>query len=155
MSGDRDKPSGDKNLLILLVEDDLDHAELIIRSLEEHAIPSSIRHFTDGKSTLDYLKHQGEYINIQTNPRPDLILLDLRLPRIDGLEVLRLIKEDESLKTIPVVVLTTSDAERDVAEAYKHHVNSYLVKPLGFQEFHKLMDDLGYYWLGWNKPPQV
>lgn len=155
MSGDTSKSSGEKNLLIMLVEDDLDHAELIIRSLEEHTIANQIRHFTDGKSSLDYLKHRGEYTDLQTNPRPDLILLDLRLPRMDGLEVLRLIKEDEFLKTIPVVVLTTSDADRDVAEAYQHHVNSYLVKPLGFQEFHKLMDDLGFYWLGWNKPPEV
>ncbi len=155
MSGNRDNPAGGRSLLIMLVEDDQDHAELIIRSLGEHYITNRVRHFTDGKSALGYLMRQGEYADPHTSPRPDLILLDLRLPRMDGLEVLRLIKENEALKAIPVVILTTSDAEKDVVEAYKNHANSYLVKPLGFQEFHKLMDDLGFYWLGWNRHPQV
>ena len=77
-----------------------------------------------------------------------MILLDLRLPRVDGIDVLRTIKEDDNLKTIPVVVLTTSEAEKDVAKAYYNHANSYLVKPVGFEDFRKLMDDLGYYWQG-------
>jgi CheY-like chemotaxis protein len=82
-----------------------------------------------------------------------VILLDLRLPRVDGLDVLKTIKEDEDLKTIPVVVLTTSEAEKDVARAYYNHANSYLVKPVGLEDFRKLMDDLGFYWLGWNTKP--
>ncbi|HRQ33336.1 MAG TPA: response regulator, partial [Anaerolineales bacterium] len=80
---------------------------------------------------------------------------DLRLPRIDGVEVLQAIKNDDELKSIPVVILTTSEAEKDVIRAYMHHANSYLVKPVGFEEFKKLMDDLGFYWLGWNTHPQI
>jgi CheY-like chemotaxis protein len=82
-------------------------------------------------------------------------LLDLRLPRVDGMEVLKTIKEDANLKSIPVVVLTTSEAEKDVAKAYYNHANSYLVKPVGFEDFRSLMDDLGYYWLAWNTNPDV
>ena len=80
-------------------------------------------------------------------------MLDLRLPRVDGMEVLKTIKEDADLKSIPVVVLTTSEAEKDVAKAYYNHANIYLVKPVGFEDFRKLMDDLGFYWLGWNTNP--
>ena len=84
-----------------------------------------------------------------------MILLDLRLPRVDGLEVLNIIKQKEETKSIPVVILTTSEAEKDVARAYDNYVNSYLVKPVGFEEFSKLMNDLGFYWLGWNTNPNV
>ena len=84
-----------------------------------------------------------------------MILLDLRLPRVDGMEVLKTIKEDADLKSIPVVVLTTSEAEKDVAKAYYNHANSYLVKPVGFDEFKRLMDDLGFYWLSWNTNPNT
>jgi CheY-like chemotaxis protein len=82
-----------------------------------------------------------------------VILLDLRLPKIDGLEVLKEIKNDEELRRIPVVVLTTSEAESDLAQAYEHHANSYLVKPVDFGKFTQLMDDMGFYWLGWNRQP--
>ncbi len=148
------RQAGEK-LLVLLVEDNLDHAELIMRTLAEHRLSNEIRLFTDGPSALQYLLRQGNYADPGSSPRPDLILLDLRLPRMDGLEVLRLIKENERLKTIPVVVLSTSDAERDMTEAYKNHANSYLVKPLGFEDFQQLMDDLGTYWLGWNRRLQL
>lgn len=84
-----------------------------------------------------------------------MILLDLRLPRVDGLEVLRAVKEQQDTKNIPVIVLTTSEAEKDVARAYDNYVNSYLVKPVGFEEFSRLMDDLGFYWLGWNTHPRL
>jgi len=142
-------------ILIMLVEDNVDHAELVMRTMEEHRIANKVRHFLDGQSALDYLFHRGEYSDPHGNPRPHLILLDLRLPRVDGIDVLRAIKEDEGLKTIPVVVLTTSEAEKDVARAYYNHANSYLVKPVGFEEFKKLMDDLGFYWLGWNTNPET
>ncbi len=155
MAGDRDGRSNGNPILVMLVEDNLDHAELVMRSFEEHRIPNKIRHFTDGQSALDYLARHGEFIDPHSSPRPDLILLDLRLPRVDGLDVLRFIKEDEILKSIPVVILTTSEAEKDINETYSNHANSYLVKPLGFEDFHKLMDDLGTYWLGWNKHPQI
>lgn len=140
-------------ILVMLVEDNVDHAELVIRTLEEHRIANRVRHFLDGQSALDYLFQRGEFLNRTDNARPHVILLDLRLPRVDGIDVLKTIKEDEHLKMIPVVVLTTSEAEKDVAKAYYNHANSYLVKPVGFDEFKRLMDDLGFYWLSWNTNP--
>ena len=138
-------------ILVMLVEDNADHAELVIRTMESHHISTKIQHFADGESALEHLRRRGEYHNAENSPRPHIILLDLRLPRVDGLEVLRVIKEEDELKSIPVVILTTSEAERDLTHAYKHYVNSYLVKPVGFEDFSHLMNDLGYYWLGWNK----
>jgi len=143
----------DEPVLVMLVEDNIDHAELVVRTLEEHHIANKVRHFLDGQSALDYLFRRGEFAGSPETERPHVILLDLRLPRIDGMDVLKVIKEDAELKTIPVVVLTTSEAEKDVARAYYHHANSYLVKPVGFEDFTKLMDDLGFYWLGWNTSP--
>lgn len=142
-------------IFVMLVEDNLDHAELVMRTLEDHRIANKIRHFTDGQTALDYLLRRGEFHDPSATPRPHVILLDLRLPRVDGLEVLQTIKEDENLKAIPVVILTTSEAEKDVARAYYNHANSYLVKPLGYEEFRKLMEDLGFYWLGWNTHPKI
>ncbi len=141
-------------ILVMLVEDNVDHAELVIRTLEEHRIANKVRHFLDGQSALDYLFHRGDFAG-QPQARPHVILLDLRLPRVDGIDVLKAIKEDDDLKAIPVVVLTTSEAEKDVARAYYNHANSYLVKPVGFEEFKKLMDDLGFYWLSWNTNPDI
>lgn len=142
-------------ILVMLVEDNVDHAELVIRTLEEHRIANRVRHFLDGQSALDYLFQRGEFAGQTNHTRPHVILLDLRLPRVDGIDVLKAIKEDNDLKTIPVVVLTTSEAEKDVARAYYNHANSYLVKPVGFEEFKKLMDDLGFYWLSWNTHPDI
>jgi CheY-like chemotaxis protein len=142
-------------VLVMLVEDNPDHAELIRRTLADHRVANKIIHFADGQAVLDYLFRRGEYADPNVSPRPHVILLDLRLPRVDGLEVLRIIKESPELCVIPVVVLTTSEAERDVVRAYNHHVNSYLVKPVGYEEFTKLMDDLGFYWLGWNTHPRL
>ena len=141
-------------ILVMLVEDNVDHAELVIRTLEEHRIANKVRHFLDGQSALDYLFHRGEFAE-QPHARPHVILLDLRLPRVDGIDVLKAIKEDDDLKAIPVVVLTTSEAEKDVARAYYNHANSDLGKPVGFEEFKKLMDDLGFYWLSWNTHPDI
>lgn len=142
-----------KPLVILLVEDNLDHAELVIRSLQGHRVANEIHHVVDGQAALDYLHHIGDYMDQGDNPPPHLILLDLRLPRVDGLEVLHQLKNDEELCKIPVVVLTSSEAEADRVKAYTDHANSYLVKPLDFDKFNQLLDDLGYYWLAWNKPP--
>jgi CheY-like chemotaxis protein len=143
----------DDPVLVMLVEDNVDHAELVMRTLAGHRVPNRIQHFMDGQSALDYLFHNGAYTDTTANPYPHVILLDLRLPRVDGLEVLKRIKDADDLKHIPVVVLTTSEAERDVTRAYDHHVNSYLVKPVGYEEFNELMEDLGFYWLGWNTHP--
>ena len=137
---------------ILLVEDNPDHAELIVRGLKDHHVVSRVLHVRDGEAALDYLFRRHEYRDPQRSPKPHLILLDLRLPKIDGLEVLRQIKAREDLRSIPVVILTTSEAERDVELAYAHHVNSYLVKPLGFEDLTRMMRDLGRYWLDWNHP---
>jgi CheY-like chemotaxis protein len=142
-------------VLVMLVEDNYDHAELVIRTLEEHHIANKIEHFSDGQSALDYLFRRGDHVDTARSPRPHIILLDLRLPGVDGLEILKVLKGDDELRNIPVIVLTTSEAERDVARAYNHHVNSYLVKPVGFEEFRKLMNDLGFYWLGWNTNPRL
>jgi CheY-like chemotaxis protein len=144
-----------KPVLIMLIEDNLDHAELVIRTMQDHRIANEVRHLLDGQSALNYLFRRGEFSDPQSSPRPHLILLDLRLPGVDGIDILKTVKEDSGLKTIPVVVLTTSESEKDVARAYYNHANSYLVKPVGFEEFHKLMEDLGFYWLGWNTHPDL
>jgi CheY-like chemotaxis protein len=140
-------------VLVMLVEDNPDHAELVMRTLAEHRIVNQVRHFVDGQDALDYMFREGKYADPATSPRPHVILLDLRLPRVDGLEVLKRLKESEELRKIPVVVLTTSEAEKDMVRAYSNHVNSYLVKPVGYGEFSRLMEDLGFYWLSWNKCP--
>lgn len=140
-------------LVILLVEDNPDHAELIMRSLQDHRVANKTYHVIDGEAALDYLFRRGNYADPEKSPRPHVILLDLRLPKIDGMEVLEEIKATDELKRIPVVVLTTSEAEGDVGKAYDNHANSYLVKPVDFDKFTKLMSDLGFYWLGWNCKP--
>ena len=141
-------------LEILLVEDNEDHAELVRRAPAEHRVANRIRHLSDGQMALDYLCRRGAFEDPASSPRPHVVLLDLRLPRVDGLEVLAVVKTDPDLRRIPVVVLTTSDAERDLARAYASHANSYLVKPVGFEAFQKLMEDFGFYWLGWNTYPE-
>jgi CheY-like chemotaxis protein len=142
-------------LTILLVEDNIPHAELVKRSLETHQIANRIYHVTDGEAALDYLFRQGVYTDPVTSPRPHVVLLDLRLPKLSGLEVLRAIRasSDSDLHTVPVVVLTTSTAEQDVTSAYEQHANSYLIKPVDFAQFMQLMHSLGFYWLGWNYYP--
>ena len=144
--------SGDA-MTILFVEDNPDHAELVMRSFEDHRVANHIRHLSDGEAALDYLLRRGDFENPEDSPRPHLILLDLRLPKVDGLEVLREIRQHQELERIPVVILTTSYAEIDVTKAYRHHANSYLVKPLDFEKFTSLMKDLGFYWLSWNHYP--
>ena len=153
MSNKKDTPLTGNPLTILLVEDNPAHAELVTRSFEDHRIANKIYHVTNGEAALDYLLQQGIYADPGKSPRPHIILLDLRLPRIDGLQVLQQIKGTDSLQHIPVVILTTSKAEQDVAKAYKYHANSYLVKPVDFEKFMHLMDELGFYWLGWNHYP--
>jgi len=140
-------------LTILLVEDNPDHAELVMRSLGDFKVANSIIHVDDGQAALDYLNGQGEYAERLKFPLPNLVLLDLRLPKVDGLEVLREVKESDELKSIPVVILTTSDADRDMTRAYASGANSFLTKPVDFLEFTRLMSDLGFYWLAWNKRP--
>lgn len=140
-------------LTILHVEDNSDHAQLVARSLHRNRVVNVIHHVVDGEEALDYLFLRGKYSHPAAAPRPQIVLLDLRLPKIDGLEVLRTIKTSDTLNTIPVVILTSSEAEKDVAQAYEYHANSYLVKPVGFEKFSDLMQQLGFYWLAWNRYP--
>lgn len=142
-------------LVILLVEDNEDHAELVMRGMRDQRVANTIYHVTDGQQALDFLFHAHTFQNSGSSPIPNLILLDLRLPKVDGLEVLRIIKETPQLQRIPVVILTSSDAESDIAQSYDHHANSYVVKPLDFPSFTRLMNDLGFYWLGWNTRPII
>lgn len=148
-----EKITNGKPLKILLVEDNPAHAEMVMRSFEANRVANEIKLVVDGEDALDYLNNRGKYSDADKHSNPDLILLDLRLPKIDGLEVLDSIKTTEHLALIPVVILTTSDADMDVAKAYKRHANSYLVKPIEFDNFTKMMDELGYYWLAWNHKP--
>jgi CheY-like chemotaxis protein len=136
---------------ILLVEDNEAHAEIVLEALEEHRILNRTHHVSDGALALDYLFGRGEYAEDREHPRPHVILLDLRLPKVDGLEVLKSIKETEDLKDIPVIVLTSSEAEKDMAKAYAYRANSYITKPVDFDKFLELMDYLGFYWLCLNK----
>ena len=140
---------------VLLVEDDEDHAELVRRNLMAQPVRCRVTHLNNGEAALDYLHRRAQYANPDSSPRPDLILLDLRLPRIDGMTVLGEIKSAPELQTIPVVVLTSSDADPDVSQAYRRHANSYLVKPLDLVRFEGLMKELGLYWFTWNQSPQA
>lgn len=140
-------------IVILFVEDDLAHAEIVRRNFETSRVANRLIHVADGQAALDYLNRRGEYSDPAKAPRPGAILLDLRLPKVDGLEVLRSIKSDPKLLSIPVVILTTSKAEIDMVKAYALHANSYLVKPVDFTQFSQLMETFGYYWLAWNQRP--
>ncbi len=142
--------SSDSRLVsFLLVEDDDDHAQLVMRTLKSNRVTNTIDRVKDGAEALDYLYRRGRFAETS---RPDVILLDLKLPKVDGLEVLKVVKGDSQLKVIPVVVLTTSKAERDRAMAYEANANSYLVKPIDFGSFRKMAEDLNLYWGVWNQP---
>ena len=126
-------------LNILLVEDNDSHAELVMESLNEHRIANTVHLVQNGKDALDYLFREGAYSDPTKSPRPHLVMLDLRLPKVDGLDVLRRVKGEESLSSIPVVVLTSSDADNDIQQAYKLHANSYLMKPIKFDDFSAML----------------
>lgn len=135
---------------LLLVEDDEAQAYLVKRNMSKGRLANTLDHVVDGEGALKYLRREEPYTD---SARPDLILLDLKLPKIDGHEVLAEIKEDPRLRIIPVVVLTTSDAETDRAKAYEYHANSYIVKPLDATNFQELIDQLNRYWGLVNSPP--
>jgi two-component system, response regulator len=137
---------------ILLVEDDPAHAEIVLRNLTTlQDRMRCIAHLSDGQQALDYLYREGKHADPQTSPRPDLVLLDLRLPRVDGFEVLRRMKATEDVSHIPVVVLSTSEAEGDIAAAYQTGACSYLVKPAEFEAYIELVRGLGHYWSDLNR----
>jgi len=134
----------------LLVEDEEDHAVLVQRALSENRVVNIITHVWDGDEAMEFMRGTGRHVGA---PRPDVVLLDLKLPRRSGHEVLEELKRDPVLRTIPVVVMTTSRAEADRERAYLAHVNSYLVKPLDFGQFQEMIRELRMYWAIWNEPP--
>ena len=144
----------DDPITILLVEDDLAHAEIVRRNLSHSRVANRLYHVEDGQAALDFLLHQDLYANPEHSPRPTLILMDLRLPKVDGLEVLRRIKMLEELKSIPTIILTTSAAKTDIVGAYLQGACSYLVKPVDFDKFTKLMGAFDFYWLALNCFPE-
>ncbi len=131
---------------ILLVEDNRDHISLIKRSLKSRNIVNNIRVVDDGQAALDYLFRRGLYADPASSPRPHLILLDVRLPKVDGFEVLSKIKKDGVLKDIPVIILTPSDKDEDIEMGYAMGANSYVTKPIDFEDFKQKIADLKIYW---------
>lgn len=136
---------------VLLVEDNPRDAELTIRALKKHNLTNLLFHVKDGAEALDFLFARGKYAGRQMLHLPRAILLDLKLPKVNGLEVLRVIKQDERLRTIPIVVVTSSTEDPDMRSAYKLGANSYVVKPVEFGAFAEAMGRLGYYWLMVNR----
>ena len=142
-----------KEVEILLVEDNPTDAELCIRALKQSNLANKLVWVKDGAEALDFIFARGNFSYRDVINGPKVILLDLRLPKVDGMEVLRQVKADERTRTIPVVVLTSSKEDRDIAESYKLGVNSYISKPVEFDEFAKTVSELGMYWLLVNHPP--
>ena len=140
---------------ILLVEDNPNDLELTLRALKRHAIAMRIEVVRDGAEALDFLFCEGEYVTRPVEERPRVILLDLKLPKVDGLEVLDRIRSDERTQTIPVVVLTSSREESDIVETYRRGGNSYIVKPVDFSQFADAVGQLGRYWAELNILPST
>lgn len=143
----------DEKVEILLVEDNPSDEELTLLTLKKYKLTNKIFVVRNGAEALDYIFGNGKYSGRDTNQHPKLILLDLKLPKVDGLEVLRRIKADPNTKQIPVVVLTSSDQESDMVESYKLGVNSYIIKPVDFKQFTESIREIGMYWLLLNVPP--
>ncbi len=137
-------------LHILLIEDDDAHAMIVEKGFRSAGTRGTIERVRDGAEGVAYVKREGAYAD---RPRPQLILLDLKLPKMDGHQVLRVLKGDDHFNTIPIVVLTTSDADNDAQQAYSLHANSYLVKPVNFAEFRELIGVVTCYWGKWNRRP--
>lgn len=138
----------DNNIVeILLVEDNPDDAELTIRALRKYNLANHLLHLQDGEEALNFL------FSAKSDSMPKIILLDIKMPKVDGIEVLRKIKSDPYRKIIPVVVLTSSKEERDIIESYKLGVNAYIVKPVEFDKFVKAVSEIGFFWLILNQPP--
>jgi CheY-like chemotaxis protein len=139
---------------ILLVEDDPQDLELALRALRKGNLTNRIEVVRDGAKAMEFIFCEGEYAGRQIENGPKVILLDLKLPKVDGLEVLKRLKSDERTKSIPIVVLTSSKENSDVSESYRLGVNSYLVKPVNFESFVAAVQNFGMYWLLLNQPPK-
>jgi two-component system response regulator len=140
---------------ILLVEDNPNDVELTLHALKKNNLTNRIQVVRDGAEALEYLFGSGAYAERDINHTPKVILLDLKLPKVDGKEVLRRIKADERTRSIPVVVLTSSREERDIVDSYRLGVNSYITKPVDFEQFTEAVRQLGLYWLLLNQPPVI
>jgi two-component system response regulator len=139
---------------ILLVEDNARDAEVTLRALKKRNLGNHVVHVRDGQEALDCIFGTGAYSGRSPAIQPKLVVLDLKLPKVDGLEVLRAIRTDERTKLMPVVMMTSSREQQDVIESYKLGVNSYVVKPVAFDNFSAAVAELGHYWLVVNHPPQ-
>lgn len=143
-----------KNVLdIILVEDNPDDVELTLDALKTHNLSNRVKVLRDGEEALDYFFGTGKYASRDICDRPKVILLDLKLPKVDGIEVLRRIRSDERTKTLPVVVLTSSNEHRDRIDSYNLGVNSYIVKPVEFDSFAHAVAQIGFYWVLLNELP--
>ncbi len=138
---------------ILLVEDNPDDLELTLRALRSDKVANNIEVARDGEEALDYFFRRGRFAGRSKDSHPSLVLLDLKLPKIDGLEVLKVIKNDPEMRAVPVVVLTSSKEESDMVASYQLGVNSYIQKPVDFSQFCETVKQLGLYWLVINQPP--
>ena len=136
---------------ILLVEDNPNDAEMTIRALKKHQVLNKLYHVTDGEQALDFIYRRGNFSARESTNHLRLIILDLKLPKINGLEVLKTIKKDPETSQIPVVVMTSSKEERDIITSYDLGVNSFVVKPVGFDDFAKAVSELGFYWMLLNE----
>ena|SRR6218665_644293 len=142
------------NIEILLVEDSMEDARLVMRSLKKNNLGNSIRHLKDGEEALEFIFATGRYTGRKIEDRPKVILLDLKMPKVNGLQVLEKLKGDERTKMIPVVIMTSSQEDRDLKESYKLGVNGYVVKPVAFDNFAKAVADLGMFWIMINQSPR-
>ena len=140
----------EKTFVVLLVEDEAAHAELVRRGFEEAGGRYRLMHVADGESALDYLFRRGLYAEAEASPRPHMVLLDLRLPRKEGFDVLEEVKASVVMRDIPVVILTASQAQEDAARAYALYANSVIVKPADYDEFSTLIREMSRYWRHWN-----
>ena len=139
---------------VLLVEDNVNDAELTIRELKKHHLANNLFHVNDGEEALDFVFATGKYADVRSAVhRPKLILLDIQMPKINGIEVLQRLKSDDRSKMTPVVMLTSSKEDPDIQKCYSIGVNSYIVKPVNFESFAEAIKNLGFYWLLLNQPP--
>jgi two-component system response regulator len=139
---------------ILLVEDSASDAEMTIEALKKSNLANSLIHLKDGAAAIDFIFAEGQYAGRKMENKPRVILLDLKMPKVNGIEVLERIKSDKRTDSIPVVVLTSSKEDPDIERCYALGVNSYVVKPVEFDDFQKAISDLGLYWMIVNQPPQ-
>jgi len=139
---------------ILLIEDSLDDAEMTIRALKKIKLDNNVVHLENGQEALDFLFAKGKFETLRLSSQPKVILLDIKMPKVDGIEVLRRIKSDKRTRMIPVVIMTSSSEEKDLVTSYKLGVNSYVVKPVDFENFTSAVGELGLYWLLANRTTQ-